>query len=215
MIEALFQLAAAGNRTRLTGLLFIFSRLLKVQSMNKPVLLLFLMMLSFMTDAQVSDGRKNLQILRNGALLVRLRTSQNLIDAYRKSGDAARADEVFNKQEKENREIAEAFKKNYRFGKVYFFYSNYSEEIKSGNFIHLMNADLQPDSSFSGTFLTGEFGYSETSAISSFVLMDKEFKQISRPFSLVRLNKHLVITQTTEQVVKALDTKLLEAERKQ
>ncbi|MCZ4407641.1 hypothetical protein O3Q51_02390 [Cryomorphaceae bacterium 1068] len=80
--------------------------------------------------------------LRRGALLVRLPTSQPLITALNERGATDKTQEVIRAVETENRAIVSAFKANYSFSEVYFFYSNYSEDIRNGNFSSLMNADF-------------------------------------------------------------------------
>ncbi len=87
-------------------------------------------------------AKNQIRNLRKGALLVRLPTSQPLINALNERGATKKTQEVIRAVETANREIVSAFKANYSFSRVYFFYSNYSEDIRNGNFSSLMNADF-------------------------------------------------------------------------
>ncbi len=88
-------------------------------------------------------AKDQIRNLRKGALLVRLPTAQPLIAALNERGETETTQEVIRAVETNHREIVSAFKAQYSFSKVYFFYSNYSEEIRIGNFSSLMNADFE------------------------------------------------------------------------
>jgi hypothetical protein len=101
--------------------------------------------------------------LKNGALLVRLTTNKNSIAALQKIGKTKKADELQKKQAAYNVKIIKAFRKNFDFCPVYFFFSNYSTNISERQFdkVIFLNYSLLPDTSIKftyNTFLTAEFG---------------------------------------------------------
>jgi hypothetical protein len=101
--------------------------------------------------------------IRGNAILVRLKTSDNQISALKKMGHAVEADQLQKKQRSINLEIVNAFKKNFNFCPVYFFYSSASSDIKKGNYNgSLLNDSLIADSSIRFNFNTAyiaEFNY--------------------------------------------------------
>ncbi|HMT29362.1 MAG TPA: hypothetical protein PKD91_08800 [Bacteroidia bacterium] len=121
-------------------------------------------------DPQVAGSKKidqlmkeKIMILKNGALLVRLQTKENSINALREGGNAEQANQVEARQQAFNKEVVAAFKSEFTFCPVYFFPSKYSENILSGdvNAVVFVNDSLQPDASIKFSqkdFLTAEFG---------------------------------------------------------
>jgi hypothetical protein len=112
------------------------------------------------TIAYMKDQIKQ---LKNGALLVRLQTRSNTIDAMKKNGQNELAEEVSRKQSVYNKEIIAAFKNNFTFCPVYFFFSNHSDQILNEkiNEVVFLNDSLQPDPGIklnNMKFLTAEFG---------------------------------------------------------
>ncbi|MBA3679752.1 MAG: hypothetical protein H0W73_00980 [Bacteroidetes bacterium] len=70
--------------------------------------------------------------LKNGALVVRLKTSKKLVDALRSQGKTVLADEKQLEQDAININTMRAYINNYTFSKVYFMYSNYSDSLLNG-----------------------------------------------------------------------------------
>jgi hypothetical protein len=70
--------------------------------------------------------------LKEGALVVRLKTSQKGIDALRKDGKNEEADQKEAEQYLINKYIVRSFLDHYNFSKVYFMYSNYSDSLLDG-----------------------------------------------------------------------------------
>lgn len=88
-------------------------------------------------------AKDQIRKLRDGALLVRLPTAQPLIGALNERGATETTRKVTRALETGHGEIVSAFRDNYSFSEVYFFYSNYSKEVRNGNFSSLMNADFE------------------------------------------------------------------------
>lgn len=108
----------------------------------------------------------DIQKMKNGALIVRLKTKQNSISALRKSGQNKRADKLEAKQAAYNINIIEGFKTNFDFCPTYFFYSNFSQEVLDKEFtkVEFLNDSLQFDPTITfnhTTYLTAEFGIIE------------------------------------------------------
>jgi hypothetical protein len=76
----------------------------------------------------------NIIQLKNGALFVRLKTSENTIDALKSAGEYERAQRVFEHQQKENLEIIDAFMQEYNFSPLYFFSSSDSRKVLDRDF---------------------------------------------------------------------------------
>ena len=111
----------------------------------------------YLATRQIAD-------LKNGALLVRLQTRKNSVEALRKAGQHDRADVVEAMQRAKNRRIVKAFQEEFSFCPSYFFFSDGSEKVKNGdlNEVEFLNADLEVDTSIvfdHATFLTAEFGH--------------------------------------------------------
>lgn len=111
--------------------------------------------------------------LRNGALLVRLKTSKPTIEALRKKGLHEKAKEVEQKQRLENINLIKAFHRYYNFSEVRFFMSNYSSKVRKGEFQNFfVNDSLVVDSSLvlrnTKHIYTAEFGHIEPDTSSHF-----------------------------------------------
>jgi hypothetical protein len=70
--------------------------------------------------------------LKKGALMVRLRTNQKTIDMLLKAGNADMATQKKNETFIVNKNIVRAYTTLYTFSKVYFFYSNNSDTLSKG-----------------------------------------------------------------------------------
>lgn len=212
------------DRTRLIGLFFLLLRNTKMFELQK-VLIILLVFSSTVATAQKQKkprprdkARANIVMLKGGALLVRLKTSDLKIKALKSKGMEKEAEQIRLTQEATNKAIVTAFWKEYHFSKVYFFYSTYSNEVKAGNLKgHLMDVNMEIDSSFTGqNFLIGEIDDSETTSIDAFVIKDKNYDQVNAPFPyLVKMNQALVTTRSYESVVKILNEKFFDYYMKQ
>jgi hypothetical protein len=141
----------------LAGLLFILVAFLKAEGISQ----------------QDTSAIKNMQLdrlmqkqiicLKNGALLVRLQARHHTIELLRKQNDPASADKIEKQQHDENTEIISAFRKNFTFCPVYFFYADHSSAVKEKKFdkVVFLNDSLHADSSIKlieKCFLIAEFG---------------------------------------------------------
>lgn len=99
-------------------------------------------------DIKHKVSEQQIKQLRDGTLLVRLKTSQNKIDALKSRGYIEKANKIENKLNIENKKIISAFNENFSFCKTAFFYSSSSKNILNGNFDNIfLDNNLMIDSS--------------------------------------------------------------------
>jgi len=97
-------------------------------------------------------------------LLVRLSKNEKAVKAFRDNNKDALADAVIGRQNSTNLEIIRAFKKEFDFCPVLFFYSKHTQNIMDKNFesVEFLDDKLAVDESVNfdgGNFLTAEFGF--------------------------------------------------------
>lgn len=80
------------------------------------------------------QARVNLKRLREGTLLVRLKTDENKIAAFIKKGKKEQAEQTERIRRDLNLRIVDAFNKHYTFSKVVFFYSSDSKKVTEQQF---------------------------------------------------------------------------------
>ncbi|HEY0030481.1 MAG TPA: hypothetical protein VGC65_06975, partial [Bacteroidia bacterium] len=152
-------------------------------------------------------------MLKSGALFVRLKTSELKINGLKQKGMLKEAEVIRIDQENKNKLIMAAFKKNFTFCPVYFFYSNHSTQVKEGLYQGLIfDADMNTDLKFSGDkYLIGEYDESQTTQIAAFFIKDKNYEQLRSPFPfLIKQNQMLVSTRSDDAIVLLLNEKLWE-----
>ncbi|HEX8516218.1 MAG TPA: hypothetical protein VF868_08465 [Bacteroidia bacterium] len=153
-----------------------------------------------------------IHMLKDGALLIKLKTSENVINGLIKDGKPEEAEKVREEQLIRNKEIAQAFTETISFCKVYFFYSSNSAAVKSGDLGSIMNGSLEADSTFNTVnYLIGEFGESPHNNIEGFIIEDRNLEQLQPPFpSFIRSNKAGLKTRSYKEIAEILDTELNE-----
>lgn len=221
------------------------------------------------------QSSQTLRYLKDGAVIVRLKTSPKSVEAYRKAGRNDIADKIEHGRKKQNIKLIDAFLRNFFFCKVYFIYSSDTKAFLEGNRKVFLNDTLAYDTSITLTgnnFVFCEYGsvdayskfqdYSHPVAgnvsgvnldkmddkameqhssgtstspatTSGLVLLDKELKQLQRPFPYVegvylenfdaavrtlsrdmeRAYNRLVVKKDMKEELKA-EKKRLKAERK-
>ena len=185
---------------------------MKKQTRNFIILLLLITLTSHAQNSR-DKARANITAIKTGALFVRLRTSELKITALKNKGMVKEAEEIRLAQELTNKQIIEAFKKEYKFSKVYFFYSNNSTSVKEGNYKGLIfDVNMQVDSSFtSNNYLIGEFDESATTQLDAFIIKDKNYVQLTKPFPyLIKQNQALVSTRSYDKITFILNEKFFD-----
>lgn len=114
--------------------------------------------------AEAKDiAKMQISELKNSVLLVRLKTGKNTIEAMLKAGQNQMAENRQQHIDSENSRIVKAFRTEFDFCPVYFFYSDDSKFIAEHKFdrVVFLNDSLQPDKNINITskkFYTAEFG---------------------------------------------------------
>lgn len=109
---------------------------------------------------------QTLRALKNGAVIIRLKTNLKSVDAYRKAGQNDIADRIENDRKKQNEKIFWAFTENFIFCDVYFIYANETEAFLKGNRKLFLNQQLNHDTSI--TFTGDNFVFCEYGSVESF-----------------------------------------------
>ncbi len=199
----------------------------------KILLFLFLSSCSISLIAQKSEkaifelksAHEQISNLKDGVLLVRLFTKSKGIEAYRRKGATSQADKIERAVKSRNINIVQAFKKEYSFSQVAFFFSDESEAVKTGNFdqVTFLNDSLELDTSVKpldfGTVFIGELSRIESvnedtgqvgRGFSAFIIRDARFNQLKKPFPYYQRSYEGVffINRTESTVVKKLQAKL-------
>jgi hypothetical protein len=78
-------------------------------------------------------AKAQINALRNGALLVRLKTNENAIVKLKAAGNFDLAAQLERETYLTNKQIVRGFVKEFNFCPVYFFYSTYSDSVKHKN----------------------------------------------------------------------------------
>src|SRR3954463_1491188 len=73
-----------------------------------------------------------LRNLINGSVIIRLKTNQKSVDAYRKAGQHEIADRIEAERKLQNQKIYSAFVHNFNFCKTYFIYANETRDLLNG-----------------------------------------------------------------------------------
>jgi len=92
-------------------------------------------------EIQKNNAQKDILAMKNGVLLVRLKTSEHRINSLIKSGKTEEAKQVSEDQRKENLSIIQSYRKHFDFCRVMFFYSNHSSEVKNKSFENIFLTD--------------------------------------------------------------------------
>lgn len=97
-------------------------------------------------------AKAQINALKNGALLVRLKTNANTINRLKAGGNIDLATQIERQTFLDNKEIVRAYTKNFTFCPVYFFYSNVSDSVKHGHLEGLfLDTNLAVNSAISCT----------------------------------------------------------------
>src|SRR5690606_30669494 len=90
-------------------------------------------------------AKNHVENLKNGVLLVRLRTLESAIEKLETAGNDQMAATLKRRQDADNKRLVAAFQQHFTFCPVYFFFSSSSEAIEAGNFKGaFVNENLQP-----------------------------------------------------------------------
>ena len=155
-----------------------------------------------------------IKMLKNGKLIVRLHSNESTIKLLKKKGMIKRALYIKEQQEKLNKTIVKAFDE-FKFCKVYFFYSDFSKSIESENYskVKLLDSSLKSVSlNLDSNFLVadfGEMGGINKMNIESMYLLDNKLRLLNKPFPFyVRFHPTPIQSLSHKKVVTRMDKKL-------
>lgn len=122
--------------------------------------------ISSLVIAQNNPGNRELAIqqlenLKTGALVVRLKTNDRSIESYRKAGQIELADRLTEERKKQNQKLSDAFRTYFDYCKVYFIYAKNTDDLLAGKQNIFLNDTLAIDTSIHLTekyFLIAEYG---------------------------------------------------------
>ncbi len=174
-----------------------------------------LLCLSFKTNAQELSRIERRAIaaqaitdLKDGVLVLRLKSKKNKITKIEELMASPRVSEneknklrrelerTIDERNRDNLSLTFAFDKNYKFSDIYYIYDTASVSLKNGQRSGIfLNKNLELDASISipeGKFFvirTGTTDNSVTTGVEALVIMDQNFKDLTRPFPYyVRVN---------------------------
>lgn len=101
----------------------------------KNIILIFILFIS--STHQIRAQSVKIDDIKNSTLLIKLTTNEHLINYHLNNGDYQKAELARKKQQEENEKIITAFKQSWSSCKVYFFYSQHTNQIKNKKLNHL------------------------------------------------------------------------------
>ena len=185
--------------------------------MKRTLLTLTLVTFCLFGIAQTAQ-QEQIQALKDGLILVRLKTKEHTIKKMREKGLTKEAERKAIKQHDFNMNIVRSFNVHYNYSSVLFFYSRHSDEIKTGNYVgFLLDSNLIPikdiDVDSNKTFVVdvGDvFIEIYGTHFEGLLVMDTDFEPLEKPFPyVIRRRSGLAIIQRTEaEMVMKLNKKL-------
>ncbi len=113
------------------------------------------------TSTNRTIATQQIRDLKNGALVVRLKTNDRSIEAYRKSGRPELADKLTEENKVQNQKLADAFKSFFDFCKVYLIYAKNTNALLQNKQNIFLNDTLALDTTIKlieKTFFIAEYG---------------------------------------------------------
>jgi len=134
--------------------------------MNRFLIVICLTVLCVFASAQTTSTNRTIatqQIrdLKNGALVVRLKTNDKSIEAYTRSGRNELADKLMEENRIQNQKLMDAFIGFYDFSKVYFIYAKSTNALLKNETGIFLNDKMEVDTSIKLTekyFFLAEYG---------------------------------------------------------
>jgi hypothetical protein len=175
---------------------------------------LFLATVSTLSAQEYSvlcDPKGVIKELKNGVVLVRLRTDEVKISALKERGLDAEAARLEREIALEHLEIAMAFREKFDFCNVFFFYSNYSERVKEGDLSGiLMDHDLSPVDLDPKFYIVADFNFTPQKRIGGLLAYCSNMENIPTPFpNFTRNNWFPILAPRTKADVVAIWNKRL------
>lgn len=187
-------------------------------------LVLFLVLLTSCKSYHMRRATAGEQIeqLKDGVLLVRLRTLEGKATALREIGQNEEALKVEKEQELQNKYIIRGFSQLFDFCPVYFFYSTHAKQIKAQDFAGVIfDADgntVSPELLSGKPFFIAHYGEYDEPGVNSVntelkgvIIRDRDFVQIAPPFpSSASINSFITGSSPEESSIRLMNSKLNE-----
>jgi hypothetical protein len=129
--------------------------------MKKGLLLFLLFPLVALAQTNRDVAIEQITALKGGALVVRLKTSDKSVEAYRRNGQNEVADRIIEERKVQNQKIVNSFRQEFDFCKVYFIYASSTNDLLQGKQGIFLNDTLALDASIQLTdsfFFIAEYG---------------------------------------------------------
>jgi len=147
-----------------------------------------------------------LKDMKEGVLVVRLKTNDRSVQAYRNAGRNDIADRIVRDQKNQNIKIVKAFRQYFNFCPVYFIHSRHTDSLKQGSNRYFLTDSLTVDTSIrkkDGPYFIAEYGTlmanlrsdeyhysavnktessSTATTTSAILIMDTALNQLREPF---------------------------------
>lgn len=186
--------------------------------------ILFLVLLSSCQSYRLRRATAGEQIeqLKNGVLLVRLRTLEGKAAALQEIGQDEEALKVEKEQELQNKYIMRGFSQLFDFCPVYFFYSTHAKQVRAQDFAGVIfdaeGRPVAPEELSNKPYFIAHYGeYDEPGAnsvnteLKGVIIRDRDFVQLAPPFpSSASINSFLTGSSAEESSIRLMNTKLNE-----
>ena len=168
------------------------------------------------TLVQDSASSEEIQQLKNGFLLVRLRNVDRQVALLRQRRQRTQANRIRVQQKLVNGRIVKAFRDHFDFCPVYFFYSNNSASVINGDLDSMVldhqMLPVEPELLAAKKFLAAEFADIQPPAdgagLPALIVMNDRLRQLTDPFPYYVRTTVLGKEDMEENAVKLLDEKL-------
>ena len=128
--------------------------------------------------------------LKEGFLLVRLRSVEKQMQILRQKGKRTASYRLRNEAKLKNALVVKAFSENFKFAPVYFFYSKHSGKIRLNELDSIVVGDdflpIEQELLKDKTFLVAEFAEIQPPAngagLPALIVMDNQLHQLKKPF---------------------------------
>ena len=167
---------------------------------------------------QKKTAYEKIEILEKNALLIRLKSYKRQIALAENNNNTELRNKIIKRRDTDNKEIINAFNKEFHFCPVYFFYNTDTKKILNNEFENVfLNVNLQKDTSIhfsSKKYLIGEFGESLINNNTDFsnygiYITDEKLNIIPNPFPNFVSGYFAFAKREYTEIVKVLNRKLI------
>lgn len=140
----------------------------------------FFIVFSFNLTAQEYTKEQLIKNAKEGFLLFRLPTQSKKVEALRQAGKTEDADNLTSKMEADQQAWVNAFKSEYTYGKVYFFFDYNARAIAAGDLSSVFDFNFNLEENLDQNFVVAGPDETETFSINGIVLLTPDMKEVPR-----------------------------------